>query len=466
MEVEMDLREILMKISDEKNEDKEYANVDLKKSEFDTAADERLFNGIEADDFVFSNRQSVKFDGKISVDLNECIVKDVDDTSNVGHDDKRFEFVSGAKSDDCGTVDIGLMKSSIVREDENNRKRKRESYTDLLRWVTNVARDPCDPAIESLPERSKWKFYGNDVHWKQVLLLRDEMLLKKCADTSAQSSIWQIKQKMHPSMYDDNASLERVRCSRRVLLAKNPLKKTHFSAVSSSSSPSDEDPIDGPANSSEESGLGLLWNQHRKQIPVGPQFQADIPEWRHEKCESDSKWLGTQIWPLDKQEQKRMLIERDPIGKGRQDTCGCQYPSSYECIKFHLAEKRRKVTLELGSAFYRWKFDFMGEEVARSWTKQEEQKFQDIVKMNPLSTDKSFWNEIFKFFPNKSRESLVSYHFNVFLLRCRGHQNRTAASNIDSDDDEQQYGPRTNCFGRDAEFSIFCSPRKAHPDPR
>ncbi|KAH0720030.1 hypothetical protein KY290_006523 [Solanum tuberosum] len=271
---------------------------------------------------------------------------------------------------------------------------------------------------------------------------------------------------MHPSMYDDNASLERVRCSRRVLLAKNPLKRTHFSAVSSSSSPSDEDPIDGPADSSEESGLGLLWNHRRKRIPVGPQFQADIPEWRHEKCESDSKWLGTQIWPLDKQEQNRMLIERDPIGKGRQDTCGCQYPASYECIKFHLAEKQKKVKRELGSAFYRWRFDLMGEEVALSWTKQEEQKFQDIVKMNPLSTDQSFWNEIFKFFPNKSRESLVSYHFNVFLLRCRGHQNRTAASNIDSDDDEQQYGPRTNCFGRDAEFSIFCSPRKAHPDPR
>ncbi|XP_015089478.1 AT-rich interactive domain-containing protein 1-like [Solanum pennellii] len=462
MELELDLRKILMKISDEKNENEEYVNVDLKKSEFDAAADERLFNGIEDDHFVFSNRQPVKFDGKISVDLNECsTVKDVDDTSNVGH-----EFVSGAQSDDCGIVDIGLMKSSVVREDENNRKRKRESYTDLLRWVTKVARDPCDPAIKSLPDRSKWKFYGNDVCWKQVLLLRDEMLLKKSADTSAQCSIWQIKQKMHPSMYDDNASLERVRCSKRVLLAKNPVKKTHFSSLSSSSSPSDEDPIDGPADSSEESGLSLLWNQRRKRIPVGPQFQADIPKWRHDKCESDSKWLGTQIWPLDKQEQKRMLIERDPIGKGRQDTCGCQYPASYECIRFHLAEKRRKVTLELGSAFYRWKFDLMGEDVALSWTKQEEQKFQDIVKMNPLSTDKSFWNEIFKFFPNKSRETLVSYHFNVFLLRCRGHQNRTAASTIDSDDDEPQYGPRTNCFGRDPQFSIFCSPRKAHLDPR
>lgn len=189
MELELDLRKILMKISDEKkNENEEYVNVDLKKSEFDAAADERLFNRIEDDHFVFSNRQSVKFDGKISMDLNECsTVKDVDDTSNVGH-----EFVSGAQSDDCGIVDIGIMKSSVVREDENNRKRKRESYTDLLRWVTNVARDPCDPAIESLPERSKWKFYGNDVCWKQVLLLRDEMLLKKSADTSAHCSLWQV----------------------------------------------------------------------------------------------------------------------------------------------------------------------------------------------------------------------------------------------------------------------------------
>ncbi|XP_059301618.1 AT-rich interactive domain-containing protein 1-like [Lycium ferocissimum] len=442
MELELDLREILMKISDEKNKDDEYANVDSEKSEFATAVDEQLFNGTEADDFVFINRHSKKFDGKISPDLNECIVKD-------DHNDKH-------------------LTSSLVREDENNRKRKRESYTDLLTWLTNVAIDPCDPAIGSLPERSKWKFYGNDVMWKQVLALRDEMLLKKSADTSAQCSIWEIKQKMHPSMYDDNASLERVRCSKRVLLTKNPLKKAPFSALSSSSSPSDEDPIDGAADSSAESGIGLLWNQRRKRIPVGPQFQADIPEWKQEKCESesDSKWLGTRIWPLDKQEQKRMLIERDPIGKGRQDTCGCQYPTSYECINFHLSEKRKKVKLELGSAFYRWKFDSMGEEGALSWTNEEEKKFQDIATMNPLSTDKSFWNEIFKLFPNRSRESLVSYHFNVFLLRQRGHQNRTTASNIDSDDDEPQYGPRTNCFGRDSTFSIFCSPKKAHLDPR
>lgn len=182
MEVELDLRDILMKISDEKNKDEEYANVDLKKSEF----------AAKADDFVFSNRHSMKFDGKISLDLTECIVKDVDGKNIVGDDDKHFAFVSGRRSDDCGTDEIGVTKSSVVREDENNRKRKRESYTDLLSWVTDVAKDPCDPAIGSLPERSKWKSYGNDVIWKQVLLLRDEMLLKKSADTSAQCSIWRV----------------------------------------------------------------------------------------------------------------------------------------------------------------------------------------------------------------------------------------------------------------------------------
>lgn len=40
MELELDLGEILMSISDENNKNEEYANVDLKKSEFDTAGDQ------------------------------------------------------------------------------------------------------------------------------------------------------------------------------------------------------------------------------------------------------------------------------------------------------------------------------------------------------------------------------------------------------------------------------------------
>lgn len=109
------------------------------------------------------------------------------------------------------------------------------------------------------------------------------------------------------------------------------------------------------------------------------------------------------------------------------------------------------VKLELGSAFYGWKFDNVGEEVALSWTKGEENKFQDIVKSKPSYV--YFWDELFNVLPCKGRESLVSYYYNVFLLQHRGYQNRTYTSNIDSNDEESdssEFGPPrkiwTNAF--------------------
>ncbi|XP_060213303.1 AT-rich interactive domain-containing protein 2-like [Lycium barbarum] len=384
-----------------------------------------------------------KFDGKRNL-VKITNLGDIDENRSVLH----------------GRDDL-LTKSSVVEEDCVSRKRKRESCLDLVKWVGEVAKNPCDTAIGILPDRSKWKDYGNEVVWKRVLLLRDEMLLKRdVVDSCAQYS---IRQKMHPSMYDDSSGSGRLRCSQRVLSAKDPLKKRRalLFSVSSSSSHSDEDQVDGATDSSAESEICFWWKQRKKRIPVGPQFQADVPEWIEENYETDPKWLGTQIWPLDKRVKKRTLIDRNPIGKGRKDICGCQSPGSYDCVKLHIFEKRRKVKIDLGSAYYQWKFDSMGEEVALSWSREEERKFQDIVKSNPLSEEKSFWKEIFKFFPNKSRESLVSYYFNVFLLRRRSEQNRTNASNVDSDDDESEYGPRFNCFGRDAKFSIFRSPKKS-----
>ncbi|MCD7453723.1 hypothetical protein HAX54_021955 [Datura stramonium] len=462
MDVELDLKEILMKISDEKAKEGENANCKLRKKGFDTTDGEQLCDGVEARDLDDLNESTEKFDGQRNFDSNAITVKDIDETRSVVYDEEHLKFVNGRESVLHGTDDW-LTKSSTVDEDCISRKRKRESYLDLVKWVSEVAKNPCDPAIGTLPDRSKWKDYGTEVVWKQVLLLRDEMFFKRDVDPCAQYSIWQIKQKMHPSMYDDSSGSGRLRCSQRVLSAKDPLKKVRalqFS-VSPSSSHNDEQQVNGPTDSSAESAVGFWWKQRRKRIPVGPQFQADIPEWIEEIYESDSKWLGTRIWPLDKRGEKRMLTDRGPIGKGRQDICGCKSPGSYDCVKFHLFEKRRKIKIDLGSAYYQLKFDAMGEEVALSWSREEERKFQDIVKSNPLSEDKCFWNEIFMFFPNKSRESLVSYYFNVFLLRRRGNQNRTNASNVDSDDDESEYGPRFDCFGRDAKFSIFCSPRKS-----
>lgn len=272
---------------------------------------------------------------------------------------------------------------------------------------------------------------------------------------------------MHPSIYDDDQSgSERLRCSQRLIFAKDSSRRTRQGVGCESSSSSYQSDENNADNSTADSA-NFWGNQRRKKrVPVGPNYQANLPEFVGLDYESDSKWLGTKIWPLDSGEQKKYLIERDPIGKGRQESCGCQFPGSIQCVRFHIREKRVKVKLELGSAFTIWKFDSMGENVAVSWTTEDENKFRNIVESNRLSSDKYFWDELFKYFPRKGREALVSYYFNVFLIRRRGHQNRSNESNIDSDDEESEYGPIANRFGQVATGSIFCSPKKPHSNTR
>lgn len=283
---------------------------------------------------------------------------------------------------------------------------------------------------------------------------------------------------MHPSMYEDHVGSERLRYSRRLLSGKR--SRSHACSESSSSATqSDLDKSPSPCMedhqekqppefcdaSTGHSIAGLCGDGHvRKRVPVGLTSQAIIPEWTGVVSEMDSKWLGTRVWPLEKIEN-RFIIERDPIGKGRQDSCGCQFPGSTECVRFHVAEKRVRIQLELGSAFQYWQFDRMGEVVALSWTEEEKKRFKDIVRLNPPSIGVRFWDEIFKSFSTKSREELVSYYFNVFLLRRRADQNRFTPNNIDSDDDESESGPLSNEFGRQSinlPSSILYAPNNQH----
>ncbi|XP_020547578.1 AT-rich interactive domain-containing protein 1 [Sesamum indicum] len=416
--------------------------------------------------FVEYKKSALGSGGEDFVELN-MDVKSVDKKSS------RENREGNVNADEKQCVEKGgCVIDPATEDDPVSRKRKRECYMSMLNWIREVARDPCDPAIGLLPERHKWKYYGSELQWKQILMVREEMLLKRNVDTSPQQSVWQKKQKMHPSLYDNyQCSSERLRCSQRLLSAKDPSRKARERLnleSSSSDCESDDDSADKPSDPTANSAG--FWGKHRqKRIPIGTPFQADLPEFCAADYESDSKWLGTKIWPLDKGAQKKSLIERDRIGKGRQEICGCQFPGSPECVRFHVREKRRKVKLELDSAFYRWKFDGMGEDVALSWTKEDEKKFQEIVESNRLSLEKYFWDELFKFFPNKGREVLVSYYFNVFLLRRRGQQNRSSTSKIDSDDEESEFGPIANKFGQIAAKSpgsIFCSPKKSHSNSR
>lgn len=247
-------------------------------------------------------------------------------------------------------------------------------------------------------------------------------------------SFLQKKRKMHPDMYNDQTKNITSRCSQRLISIKETrstllTRKLHVQDYSESSSTESRSDV-------EDEGYYLF-------------YQAEIPEWTPETYKCETKWLGTRVWPLEETEKQRNLIERETIGKGRQSSCGCEFEGSLECVRFHISEKRSRVRLELGPAFANWKFDAMGEEVSLNWTKFEEKKFAELIKLNPWSSGRSFWYELMTHFKNKSKAILVSYYFNVYLLRRRAHQNRTDPSNVDSDDDELEK----------VEGSIICSPK-------
>ncbi|KAE9460163.1 hypothetical protein C3L33_07952, partial [Rhododendron williamsianum] len=517
MEFEPEFRGSSSEISDQKNENGDYLYLDLEESDMDSMVG-KLSNGNEVIGLVES-----------------------DESRKCGEDCKNLY-----EGEEC------MISGSSVF---SNRKRKRGCRWRMLDWVVEVAKNPCDPEVGLLPERPDWKHYGREQLWKQVLLARHALFLKRngnrspeqkisnwlqggavvvekevlwgkdrngdggggetavkvmavvsgrvvvvkkgeCRRGSNMMKIWKdsggwsagggvgeivvvaaavvvvaTKQRMHPSMYDDHSGSERQRSSQRLVSAKESRslssKIRPRSDSSSSTQTQLEDYLDKDSETLSTNSIFTFLNdnQNRKRVPVGPFFQANVPEWTGETCESDSRWLGSRVWPVESGGPSKYIIERDRIGKGRQESCGCENPGSIECVRFHVSEKRVRVKLELGLAFQRLKFDRMGEEVALSWTKEEEKRFQEIIKSNPASLDMCFWDEIVKSFPSKKREDLVSYYFNVYLLRRRGYQNRSTPSNIESDDEESEFGPLTNRYRHDAlksPGSIFCSPKKPH----
>ncbi|KAI3678211.1 hypothetical protein L6452_37496 [Arctium lappa] len=184
-----------------------------------------------------------------------------------------------------------------------------------------------------------------------------------------------------------------------------------------------------------------LLDEHQKlAIPIGPRFQADVPEWNgppqrkypHKNLsKSDSsKFLGTVICS-----KKDTITE--VLGRGRPDCCDCYSPGSVLCVKRHIAEKRSHLQKDLGPTFRIWKFDEMGEAVAEIWKQSEQQKFARIVKTNPISEGKNFIKPALECFPSKSHTSIVSYYFNVYIPRRISIQTRSGCITVDTDDGEE-----------------------------
>lgn len=217
----------------------------------------------------------------------------------------------------------------------------------------------------------------------------------------------------------------------------------------------DDDSVNSSNYSSCEVGKGLYLQERRRSIrlrnfigdhlqrmaiPVGPSFQADVPEWNGPPNTesfnfqvSDSKtsrWLGTRIWPPKGRTKK---INNRAVGKGRPNSCPCVSPGSIDCTKHHIIEERLCLQSDLGTAFLSWKFDEMGEDVSKSWTLKEQERYELLAKTYPLSQGKDFLKHALKCFPLKGKESILSFYFNVFIPRRMSLQTRSPKQvNIDT----------------------------------
>lgn len=211
---------------------------------------------------------------------------------------------------------------------------------------------------------------------------------------------------------------------------------------------------------------------HRKPVAIGANHQADVPEWGSHKCKKieilrtcasalvpstdcnlvnevdDEKWIGSCVIPMP---DSSSLLSGSSIVQC--DTnCGCLDEGSVRCVRQHVNEARENLKKFLGQdKFHQLGLYDMGDDVAHTWTAQEEHLFQEVVLLNAVSLGKNFWNVLPCFFPDRSTNELASYYFNVFMLRMRAEQNRIDPLNIDSDNDEWQGSEGGESFAAEEE---------------
>ncbi|CBI15164.3 unnamed protein product, partial [Vitis vinifera] len=192
------------------------------------------------------------------------------------------------------------------------------------------------------------------------------------------------------------------------------------------------------SNDSDDYYLSLLDYPPRKSVPIGSDHQVDVPAWSQGLELSvgnidEKRLIGTCVMPMPKSEP---FCNDAVVGNGRTD-CSCHDRGSYRCVRQHIAEAREKLRGTLGEErFVKLGFHDMGEEVAEKWNEEEEQLFHEVVFSNPVSLGKNFWDNLSLVFPSRTTREIVSYYFNVFMLRKRAEQNRYDPENIDSDNDE------------------------------
>ncbi|KAF4403125.1 hypothetical protein G4B88_027896 [Cannabis sativa] len=226
----------------------------------------------------------------------------------------------------------------------------------------------------------------------------------------------------------------------------------------------------------------LLNHPSRKSVPIGSNHQAEVPPWGQQGTSkiSGSSYLSEGVLKPESEDEKRLIgkciipmpdfaspVYTDPkIGSGRTD-CYCEDEGSLSCARKHITEARGELVRSLGlEVFSELGFHDMGEQVAQTWSEEDEHAFHQVVFSNPASLGKNFWDRLSFVFPSRTKKEIVSYYFNVFMLRKRAEQNRYDPKNVDSDNDEWQgsddFGDNEIDMSEDDDDSVVESPVYGH----
>ncbi|CAN6875919.1 unnamed protein product [Brassica oleracea] len=196
-----------------------------------------------------------------------------------------------------------------------------------------------------------------------------------------------------------------------------------------------------PLSPMEDVYTSLMNQPPRKQVPVGSNHQASIPECEIPVQTNDDlerKLMGKCIIPMP----DSYLCG---AGQGRKE-CLCPDKDTVRCVRRHIMEARESLIEAIGyERFTELGLCEMGDEVISLWSEEEEDLFHKVVYSNPVSLGRDFWKQLKATFPSRTMKELVSYYFNVFILRRRATQNRLQTLDVDSDDDEWQ-----------VEYDVFC----------
>ncbi|XP_039690606.1 AT-rich interactive domain-containing protein 2 [Medicago truncatula] len=192
-----------------------------------------------------------------------------------GNEDDNEKFSTGVE-DDLGTCFVETSENEF-----HSRKRKRESLSGMINWTKNIAIHPFDPE----------EYKGGQDFLDQMLWARDVLSVRKHAEPDSGSSSKKVK-KMHPAMYED--PVVKLRCSERQPVPSKPRCSCCISLYVAGNK------LHGFITEKKKSTAKAVVNKKKKSKPsVGHRFQVELPQCTSVVYESDSKCLGTQVWPVN-----------------------------------------------------------------------------------------------------------------------------------------------------------------------